>query len=299
MKLKFKLNAVAALALAMAFHLFFMFTKHDPTLAGILPFADDPYDALGSFCMIVSYLLAVLALIRAFRPYGPGEATAIHKVYLARTQAAVAFGVLATLAGDLIAIARHTAIWFGKPAMVELLALMAGMAALSLAALILIRLSVRKLRLPFIQHRSRNALIVLLFFVIVLAIFPENMTQAVFPHFVAIVLGFVLAAAPQAAFAVALLPYQTTGKTTSTAGTQPRLRLWLQWGAVALLGLAIGVFILLQEIFADGAGDTPLQQIVIVSAVFIGAGIAALLVAFGFLKRPLGLFYTPSSRTQA
>jgi uncharacterized membrane protein YidH (DUF202 family) len=290
LELKYKLNALAALALAVAFALFFLYTKHDPALAAILPFAEDPYDSLGRFCTVVSFLLAVLALVRAFRPYEAGQSTAVHRVFLARTEAAVALGVLATLAGDLIAMARHASVWFGKPSWVELAGLMAGLAAFSLAFLFRVRLTRRRLKLPVVPNRSRNALIVLLVFVVVLAIFPEDMVQTVFPHLVAIVLGFILVAAPQAAFAVALLPYQTDEAKTVSERQLPRIRLWVQWGAVALLGFAIGGVILLRDIFGEGAGNAPLQQVVIVSAVFIGAGISALLVAFGFLKKPLGLF---------
>jgi hypothetical protein len=54
--------------------------------------------------------------------------------------------------------------------------------------------------------------------------------------------------------------------------------------------VAIGAFVLVQELFSDGAANAPLRQVLLVSAVFIGAGASCLLVAFAFLKKPLGLF---------
>ncbi len=290
MPAKYRLNALAALALAVVFYFFFMFTKHDPALAPIIPFADDPYDSIGSFCLIVSVLLAVLSLLRAFRPYRPEPPGALHKVFLARTQIALALGVLVTLAGDAIAMARHLSTWTGKAATSELLALMGGMAALSFAVLFLVRQSAREVELPVIPGQSARALIVVLAAVLVLALFPEDAIHSVFPHFLAIVIGFVLVAAPQAALAVALLPYDTAGTRSPGAATRSRSRLWTQWGAITLFGIALGSVTLLQEIFGEGAGNAPLKQVLVLSAVFIGAGTSVLLVAFAFLKKPLGLF---------
>ncbi len=62
----FKLNSIFAICLAVAFLLFFQFTKHNPMLAVIIPFGNDPYDAVGSIGVIIGGLLSVLAFIRTF-----------------------------------------------------------------------------------------------------------------------------------------------------------------------------------------------------------------------------------------
>ena len=290
MELKFKINALAVLALTAVFGYFFMLAKHDPALAPIVPFDDDPYDAIGSFCLIVSLLLSCLSLFRAFWPHRPTPPTPLQKVFLSRTMIADPLGVLVTLACDGIAMARHPSNWVEKPAARELLGLIAGMAALSVAVLFAVRLSARRLELPVDRGQSRKALAVLVFFAIVLAVFPENAVHSVIPHFLAIVLGFVVIAAPQRAWSMALLPYRTQAAQQNRATPPARSRFWLQWGAIALLGFAVGAFILVQEIFVEGAGNAPLRQVLLVSAVFIGAGSSCLLVAFAFLKTPLGLF---------
>jgi hypothetical protein len=288
MNLRFKLDSLVVLALALVFYWFFMFTKHDPPVSAIIPFGDDPYDSVGSFCMIISLLLAALSLVRSFRTYRPKPPAAVQCVFLVRTQIAIPIGILATLVADAIAMARHPAKWTGKPATGELLELMAALAALSISVLLLVRRSTRGIELPAIQNASKRALFTSFACAAVLALFPEAVIQSVFLHFLAIVLGFVLIAAPQADFALALLPYDTDE--IRSAVPPSRSRLWIQWGSVTLLGIAIGAMVLMEEIVADGAAKAPFMQVAVVSSMFIGAGTALLLVAFAFYKKPLGLF---------
>ena len=64
----FKRNAVIVFGLAAFFYWAFMFAKNDPHLRNIIPFGTDPYDAIGSFAAIVGMMIALLSLVRAFRP---------------------------------------------------------------------------------------------------------------------------------------------------------------------------------------------------------------------------------------
>ena len=287
---KFKVNALAVLALAAAFCYFFMFTKHDPSLAVIIPFGEDPYDSLGSFCLIISGLLAILSLFRAFRHNRVGPPSALRKAFLARTQLAVPLGVLVTLGADGIAMARHTTEWAGRPSTTRLLALVAGMAALSIAVLMLVRRSARGVELPVTRNQARRAGIVVLVSTSVLTIFPEDIIRSVALHFLTIVLGFALIAAPQAALAVAILPFDTADMRISGARPRSGSKSWIQWSAVAILGISVGVFALMGEMFGENEGSGPLLRNLIVSAFFVGSGTAALLIAFAFFKKPLGLF---------
>lgn len=221
MTLRHKLTALAALAFAVLFNQFFMFTKHEPSLAAIIPFADDPYDAIGSMAMIISALLAVLSLFRAFRPHRTGTPTVLSKVFLARIQIAVPLSVLVALGADGLAMARHLSVWTGKPATGELLALLAGMAAISLALLFLIRVSVRGIGFRVMQNESRRAIAVVLVCGATLALFPENVIQNVSLHFLTIIVGFVLFFAPQSALIVALLPYDAAETQIEGASPHP------------------------------------------------------------------------------
>ncbi len=278
---RFKLNAVAAGLLAAAFYWFFMFAKHDPHLSPIVSFGDDPYDAAGSFCMIASLLLAILSLVRAFRPCRPRPSRR-HVMLLARTQMAIPAGILVTLGINVDATARHTAQWFGKPAGAELLELMAGMAALAVLVLLMVR-AARPSGASASQHSQwRAAGVWTLVSALTFAVFPESLIPFVLPHFLAIVLAFVLVAGPQAAFAIALAP-------CDSLSPLPSSRPWLPWTVISAIGIAIGASVFAVEM-REGAGTEGPLQILTVSAVYLGAGTALMIVGYAFLGKPLGLF---------
>lgn len=294
MKLIFKLSSLAVLALSALFYWFFMFTKHDPSLSSLIPFGDDPYDAIGSFCMILSIPLTILVLVRAFRPYSAPGPSLPQMAFLARAQAAVALGVLVAIAADCVAMIRHPSQWTGKASTGELLALIFGVAALSAVVLFQVRHPARRIDLTCTAGPWRRALIVLLASIAILALFPEEIIRNALAHFLTIVLSFVLIAAPQTALAVALLPFDTAQVPKNPESARARFRLWTQWGGVTLFGLMIGASAGTMELFGEGGERPPMMQILLVGSLFTGAGTAALLIAFAFFRKPLGLFYRAS-----
>jgi hypothetical protein len=295
MKMKLKFNAIAVLALALLFNQFFMFAKHDPALSLIMPFGDDPYDSIGSVAMIVGDLLAILSLVRTFRPHRPGKPTLLSKLFLVRTHMAIALTPLVALASDAIAMARHSSVWTGKPATGELLALMAGMAAVSIAVVLLVRLSLPEVDLPASPNRFWRTGVVVTLCILALAFYPEGVIQNIPLHFLTIVAGFVLFLAPQSALTIALVPFDTGWSGFEDPNRRSRFSGWIQWASMTGLGIAIGASILLMEIFAEGNASAPLGRIMLLSALFVGAGTSALLIAFAFLRKPLGLFQNTSS----
>jgi hypothetical protein len=136
-----KHNALIVFGLAILFWWSFMFAKHDQRLRNIVPFGDDPYDAVGSFGTIVSMLAALLSLVRAFRPYRQKGPSDVECVYLVRSQEVVVLAVLLTLLADMIAMIRHLALWAGAGSSRELIALLCSVAVISLAAQLRIRSS--------------------------------------------------------------------------------------------------------------------------------------------------------------
>src|SRR5215469_12370863 len=136
-----KRNAVFVVGLAAFYQWSFMFAKHDPALRDIIPFGNDPYDAVGSFGVIVGLLLALVSLVRAFRPYRQHPPSTMQRVYLVRTQTAVVLSVFITLAADAIAMARHPSIWLGAAARSMLIVLLGSLAIIAAAAQVLIRTS--------------------------------------------------------------------------------------------------------------------------------------------------------------
>lgn len=290
MALKSKLSALAVLGLTVLFSQFFMITKHQPRLSTIIPFGEDPYDAIGSIALILSFLLVVLSLFRIFQAHLLASSTPLTKVLLTRTQIAVPLSVLVALGSDGVAMLRHPSAWTGKPGTGELIALLAGMAAASLAVLFFVRSSVREISLPAGQRLSRRAVAIIVGCAVTLALFPEHIIQNALLHFFAIAVGFVLLVAPQSALIVAILPYEQAEPQTRRYSARSRSRLWMQWGAVVILGIAVGAAAFIAEFLEWSKGSTPPAQILLVSSIFIAAGMSALLIAFAFLRTPLGLF---------
>ncbi len=136
-----KRNAVFVVGLAALFYWSFMFAKHDPAFRGVVPFGEDPYDAVGSFGAVVGMLIALVSLVRAFRPYHERLPSAAQCVYLVRAQAAVVLAVLITLAADAVAMARHPIMWAGAASRNLLIALLAGLTAVAVSVHVVIRAS--------------------------------------------------------------------------------------------------------------------------------------------------------------
>jgi hypothetical protein len=122
-----------------------MFAKHNPRLRAIIPFGNDPYDAVGSFGTIVGMLIALLSLVRAFRPYHKQPPTNAECVYLVRSQEAVVLAVLLTLLADTVALARHASLWSSAASGRELILLLGGMAVITLGVQSLVRNSRRQM----------------------------------------------------------------------------------------------------------------------------------------------------------
>jgi hypothetical protein len=142
-----KANTLLSAALAGVFYLFFMFAKHDPLLCAVIPFLNDPYDAVGSFAAISSILLVLNALVQSFRPYRTPP-TEEQKVYLIRTQMAIALAALITLVSDLVAMARHAVMWLRTSVAGELIVLLGLVAVGAIVVVYLIRRSMNMIDLP-------------------------------------------------------------------------------------------------------------------------------------------------------
>ena len=69
MSAKLKINSVIVFVLAAVFAVYFDITKHNLYISPVNPFADDPYDAIGSFAFQAAVFFGFLSLFRSFRPY--------------------------------------------------------------------------------------------------------------------------------------------------------------------------------------------------------------------------------------
>ncbi len=131
---RLKLAALFVFGLSILFYFFFDFCKHAPALGAANPFAEDPFDAVGSFGIQLALLSALLTLIRAFRPYPQKEAAPGQILLTLRAGTVVLLSVTVTLAADAIGLA-HSIVTGGASLVAwALAALVTGMALVTLAA---------------------------------------------------------------------------------------------------------------------------------------------------------------------
>ena len=123
--------AFLAFVLAVLFYLFFQVSKHDPALSQVNAFAEDPYDAVGSFGVQFALFTALLSLVRAFRPYQADKALDSQELLLVRVEYFSCLSIALTLVADIVAMIRHPAVWIGRPTGYLLAALVGGMALLT------------------------------------------------------------------------------------------------------------------------------------------------------------------------
>ncbi len=152
MSRQFKVNALLTFALALLFYLFFQVSKHNPALSQANAFAEDPYDAVGSFGFQSALFIALLSLIRAFRPYRSGEALNTQELLLTRGEYFSCLSIAVTLIADIVAMIRHPSIWINGPAGYTLAALVGGMALLKALMLWLLYSTTSNKRLPSTQN---------------------------------------------------------------------------------------------------------------------------------------------------
>ena len=264
-----------------------MFTKHDPALRNVIPFGVDPYDAVGSFGVLVGSLVSILALVRAFHPYGGTTPSAARHLYLLRAQLAVVLVVGLTLVADVAALMHRPSAWVRAPPRAELLVLLIGMVALTGLVLTVILASARR---GTATHGRRWALpgVVVLVFLIALTLYPERLIEQTTAHLFTILLADLLLFVELRLLLPTLLP--DDGLPSPSHGKRGSRSGFYGWGGVALTGLLIGSLLFVGEMSEGGGQRPPTARLVLVASVFIGLATAGLLIAYAFVRAPLGLW---------
>ncbi|AXC10601.1 hypothetical protein ACPOL_1253 [Acidisarcina polymorpha] len=279
-------NAVIVFGLACLFYWLFMFAKHDPALLDVIPFGEDPYDAIGSFGVIVGILVALLSLFRAFRPYREAP-SGKRQVYLIRSQEAVVLVVFITLGSDALSMGRHPSMWIGSKSQNMLIALLGGMALVTAAVQLAIRTS-QSATEPTAKD-WKAATVATVFAILVLVAYPEQLIHGTATHLLTVVAGAIVLFAPMRPLLNALVPYASDERRTEEIPARNRsLTAWQRWVMVALVGAIIGACAFLGEI-GEGSGARPVNRLALLASVFIGLGLTGLLIAYTFLREPLGL----------
>jgi hypothetical protein len=318
-----KKSALGMTALAVAFCLFFQCSKHDPAFATINPFAEDPYDAVGSFGIQFVLFCALLSLLRASRPYPQDSPLKAQEALLALAQLMIPLVVAVTTVADVIAMFRHLSMWQSSVAGYELLGMAAGLLlCAALAGWLLLR-SARALSLPQIRFTWPKAIAIPAAALLILAIYPEALRNNLPGELFTVVAGMTLLFVPTWAIGTVLIPVaphthldliddlaalyraliakmpalRPISLSLERTLNRPTLRAWLdgfsprkhRWSLAAIVGILIGVLLLLAEL-NDGGSPVPFQRVFLVAAVYVGLESAGVLMGYALLSKPLGLF---------
>jgi hypothetical protein len=275
-------NALFVAVLALAFCWVFEFFKHDPRLRNVIPFGEDPYDAVSSFAAIAVVLLAVVSLARSYFPRWVGRSREL--IYVLRTQAAVPFCVLVTVVAEGVAMVRHPSRWVGTTGAVWILTLEAALAAIAVAVLV----SMSGDRLASRPAFAR-AVAIWLATLLALAVYPEQLILRTPGHLLTVVLGAVFLFAPVSALVRAWLPWplEHSPEATSNRAHRKGKPRYVAFAAAAVIGLAIGAFAYLGEVSEDPVRPAA-SQMLLVGSVFLGLGCCGITIGYAFLGRLLG-----------
>lgn len=301
MRRMLRLNAIVLSVAGLAFALFFQATKHSPRLAAVNPFAEDPYDSIGSFAIQFVLFMILVSLVRAFQRGQPDPRSAATQI---RGQLMAHLAFAFTLVGDLIALFRHPPLWVASPAGRELLTLTASLLFAPLAAIILLVRTAQSLSLPARRASLLKVVGVPVGEVLVLACYPERLRQTlpgeIFTVLCGIALLFVAVwaigstvvaqSAPRVQAAPAAIAHSTgIERTIAVRLTQWLRPLFHRWLIVAAAGILCGAFLVFQELNDGGTSPHGSKRLLVI-AVYLGLETAGVVTGYALLSRQLALF---------
>ena len=321
-----KVSALLTLGLAILFYLFFEICKQSPALSSVNPFAEDPYDAVGSFGSQLAPFISLLAVLRAFRPYQSEKTRDRQQVLFARAAYFSCLSVAVTLVADIIAMIRHPSLWLGVQAGDLLAVLLGGMVLLTALVLWTIFRTTRTFPLHSPLQRWIKASVFSLAGILLLALYPEELRQSVHGELLTIAVGVLFLFGLVWALGTAIAPsldtpfedviddlmavYQWRKAHINSflaldSALEKLITLslvrWLNprkhpWRIAILLGVLMGIVVLFLELFSEG-GPPQFGQLATVAAIFIGVECGGVLLGYMLLAKPLGLFRADRRRS--
>lgn len=272
------MNAVVVSGVALFFWWAFGFAKHDPVLRTIIPFGEDPYDAVSSFGVIAAILLAFVSLTRTFFPKIVGRSG--QPIYVLRAEIAISTCVLVTIAAEAVAMARHPSLWIAAPGRNLLLLLLAMQLGLSFATFILFRKP--ELRDP---SKFMKTLAVLLGMGILLAVYPERLILKTGSHLLTVIFGAALLFVSVSILVKVWVPDVPKSTPSRKAAIRKHLRI-APYGIAILMGACIGAIACMSEL--RESSQIAFTRILYIGSVYTGLGSAGLLIGYISLGKLLG-----------
>lgn len=312
--------------LAVLFYLFFQVSKHNPALSQVNVFADDPYDSVGSFGVQIALFTALLSLVRAFRPYQPGEALDSQELLLLRGAYLSCLSVVVTLIADIVALIRHSSAWIGGPAGYTLAALIGGMSLLTTLTIWFLHNTARNRHSSSTQTTWARAIGISIVSILLLALYPEGWRESVPGELFTILFGIAFLLALVWGVGTAISPYSGTSTffedllddlaaiyhwlkahigplavlctllerivSWPVVGTMLH---WLNprehtWNLAIVLGIIAGIMLTLAEALGEGGNTPQFGRLAIVAALFVILELVGILLSYSIFAKPLGLF---------
>lgn len=319
---QWKSDSVRSFFLALVFYGFFEASKHISLLAHVNPFADDPYDGIGSIAVQLALFLGLVSLLRSFRLYQASGPSREQRRLIAKGHLLGAAAICLTMLGNLVAMVRHAMEWTRTRE--------GWLLAMAVAALLVLSAQEcwRSWRTTKELDITLNGQMWLIGFASVVGVLG---VLAIYPERVRYTLGGALATALVGGFLL-LLPLGVIARTTLMNCGRPttdvvddviamcegikartsilspvytqldhlqrsrwplRFSQWInprryRWRLSLFAGSAFGLVLVTTELWQDGF--THLNRAVLVIAVFVALQSTAVLTGRALLADPLGLF---------
>jgi hypothetical protein len=292
------------------FLLFFNVSKHAPVFETVNVFAEDPYDAVGSFGIQLALLALMVSFLRILRPYPEGINVGSLSLIL-RGNAVALLAAAIPLTADLIAMLRYFSEWNRSSAGWALAIVVVGLMVMTLwAGWEFIRIA-RVLNLLLARHSWNQMIMVCLASCIVLAFYPASWRQSISGAVITALIGMILLFILCSKIAKSIFGSENEAKDDVlddfADGMRGRLEKtvnlewvrkeidWLNprkhtWHLVFLGAVGLGLALITAEMIDEGMPREGMLLTVILVYICIEA--SGVLLGYMLLRRFLGLFRT-------
>ena len=314
----FKTLSFVVFLLVIFFLAFFDNSKHIPWLAAVNPFADDPYDAVGSFGIQLSFFVALLSLIRAFRPYGTKEIPSSQLFLILRGETVALLCVAVTLTSDIVALLRYLSMWKSSPAGWILAGIVGGLSLLITSAGLLLYRVAANSSVPVAKH-SRIKAILFPVGLLILAVYPVDLLESILGGIFTALIGMTIFFISTWALATAIFPqtelefedvfddlasifreiksrikFLSQLETLAKIGWLQRSFHWLnprqnKWNLIILIALIMGGSLMSVEALREGI-STDANMVLLILAIFLGIEGVGVVLGYLLFAEFLGIF---------
>jgi hypothetical protein len=289
-----QLSATGALILTAIFNLLFDRAKHIPGLASVNPFAEDPFDAVGSFGIQLGAACAMIAALRAFRTNLKTESLYNRYTYTLRAIGASMLAIIVTMLADLGALLRYPSLWQGTSGGNLLLGFTSGLLLLASGfCAYLIGLANRRSVCSKNPLRTRQ-IVPFLILLCLLVIYPGSWRDGTAGGILTAAVGLTFLFVSVALLSKAMFPcpdiperdlIDDLNLTKIPEVLNPRKH---EWTLVVIVALLLGILFASIEIFGEGLSRDAGRRL-LVPLVFISMESAGVILGYALFRRFLGL----------